>query len=264
MKKYQTLLVDIDNKIARVTLNRPEIHNAFNEVMLSELLEVCTELAEDKSVRVMVLTGAGKSFCAGADLHWMKKMISFSYEENFADAMVLANAMNALYSMPQPVIAKVNGSAIGGGMGLVTACDIALAAEHAKFSLSEVKIGLVPACIAPYVIRKAGPGPCREFFLTGERLTARRAKEGGLINNYYPAEKLDEEVEALVERLITSGPNALAYAKQLIDKIPGMNWETAKRFTADMIAQLRIGPEGQEGCAAFLEKRSPEWVDKKK
>lgn len=260
MKTYKTIILEINDRTARVILNRPEVHNAFNEVMLSEILDVCTGFAQDKSVRVVVFTGAGKSFCAGADIHWMKKMINFSYEENFADATVLAEAMNALYSMPQPTIARVNGSAIGGGMGLVTACDIAIAADHAKFSLSEVKIGLVPACIAPYVIRKAGQGPCREFFLTGERLTAARAKEGGLINKYVPPEELDREVDELVERLLTSGPNALAYAKKLIDRVPGMSWDEAKRFTADMIAQLRIGPEGQEGCAAFLEKRKPAWA----
>ena len=257
---YQTLNLDISNHLARLTLNRPEVHNAFNEVMLAEILEVCTNLAKDKNVRVLVFTGEGASFCAGADLNWMKKMVNFTYEENFADAMVLANAMNALYSMPQPTIARVNGAAIGGGMGFVTGCDIAIAADTARLSLSEVKIGLVPACIAPYVIRKAGPGKAREFFLTGERMTAQRALEAGFVNKVVPADQLDAAVEELVDRLLTSGPKAMAYAKELIDRVPGMNWEEAKRFTADMISRIRVGAEGQEGCAAFLQKRKPGWA----
>ncbi len=258
---YQTLTLTIKNGVATLTLNRPDIRNAFNEVMLAEILEVCTELAKREDVRALVFTGEGKAFCAGADLNWMKKMINYTYEENFADAMVLANAMNALYSMPQPTIARVNGHAIGGGMGFVTGCDIAIAADTAVLSLSEVKIGLVPACIAPYVIRKAGPGKAKEFFLTGERMTANRALEAGFLNKVVPPEELDEAVEELLGRLLTSGPRAMAYAKELIDKVPGMDWEEAKRFTADMISRIRVGDEGQEGCAAFLEKRKPKWLD---
>ena len=259
---YQTLTLTLDPRgLAILTLNRPEVRNAFNEVMLTEILEVCTDLAKREDVRALIFTGEGEAFCAGADLNWMKKMVNFTYEENFADAMVLANAMNALYSMPQPTIARVNGPAIGGGMGFVTGCDIAIAADTAVLSLSEVKIGLVPACIAPYVIRKAGPGKAKEFFLTGERMTAQRALKAGFINKVVPPEELDNAVGELVGRLLTSGPQAMAYAKELIDKVPGMTWEEAKKFTADIIARIRVGAEGQEGCAAFLEKRKPKWAE---
>lgn len=261
---YKTLTLNIENSIARLTLNRPEVHNAFNEVMLAEILEVCTKLAQDKSVRILIFAGNGKSFSAGADLNWMRKMIDYTYEENFADSMVLAEAMNALYSMPQPTIARVHGAAIGGGMGFVTGCDIAIASENAVFSLSEVKIGLIPACIGPYVIRKVGVGKAKEFFITGERMSAQRALEAGFINKVVPPEQLDAEVDDLIQRLLSSGPDAIAYAKELIDRVPGMPWEEAKRYTADMIARIRIGDEAQEGCAAFLEKRVPKWTEKGK
>lgn len=259
---YKTITLNITNRIARVNLNRPEVHNAFNEIMLAELLELFTDLGQNKEVRVMVMTGNGKSFAAGADLNWMKKMIDYSYEDNFADSMVLANAMNALYSMPQPTIARVNGAAIGGGMGFVTGCDIAIAADTAKFSLSEVKIGLIPACIAPYVIRKVGPGKAKEFFITGERMNAERALENGFVNRVVPYDELDNAVDELVNTLLTSGPDAIAMAKELIDRAPGMGWEEVKTYTAGLIAKIRVGEEAQEGCAAFLEKRKPGWAGK--
>ncbi|NQS97331.1 MAG: enoyl-CoA hydratase/isomerase family protein [candidate division Zixibacteria bacterium] len=258
---YQTLTLTIDNRIARLTLNRPEVHNAFNEVMLAEILEVCTNIAQNKDVRILIFAGNGKSFSAGADLNWMRKMINYTYEENFADSMVLAKAMNALYSIPQPTIARVQGAAIGGGMGFVTGCDIAIASDKAIFSLSEVKIGLIPACIGPYVIRKVGPGKAREFFITGERMTPERALNAGFINQVVPHDELDQAVDDLTARLLSSGPEAIAYAKELIDRVPGMTWDEAKRYTADMIARIRIGDEAQEGCAAFLEKRKPGWIN---
>jgi len=259
IKMYQTITLSLDHKIAMVTLNRPEVHNAFNDVVLSELLAVFTELASNKEVRAVILAGNGKSFCAGADLNWMKKMKDYTYEENFADAMVLAKAMHAIYSLPQPTIARVNGSAFGGGMGLICACDMAIAAEGAKFSLSEVRLGLVPACIAPYVIRKIGVGRARQYFITGERMDTAKALEIGLVNQVVPLEGLDAAVEAQITHLLQCGPLAIAMAKELLDKVPGMSWDEAQRFNADMIARLRIGAEAQEGCAAFLEKRTPNW-----
>jgi len=258
---YQTITFTIKDRIAVVTLNRPEVHNAFNEIVLSELLQVFTDLANNKNVRVVILTGARGTFCAGADLNWMKKMKNYTYEENFADAMVLAKAMHAVYSLPQPSIARVNGSAFGGGVGLISACDIAIAAEGAKFSLSEVRLGLVPACIAPYVIRKVGVGRARQYFITGERLDTGKALEIGLINQVVPPDRLDSAVEQQISHLIQCGPNAIAMAKELLDKVPGMSWSDAQQFNADMIARLRISPEAQEGCAAFLEKRKPIWND---
>jgi methylglutaconyl-CoA hydratase len=258
--KFNTISYSLDNKIAKINLARPEVHNAFNEVMIAELTEVFSRISQDDSARVVVLTGNGESFCAGADLNWMKKMINFSYQQNLEDSLKLAELFYLMYSLPKPIIARVNGAAIGGGTGLVAVCDIAIAAEKAKFSLSEVKLGLVPACISPYVIRKVGEGRCREFFLTGERLTAIRALEMGLVNQVVPLESLDQAVEEKVKQLISSGPKAIAMCKELLKKVPGMNFDEAKTYTADMIASMRIGDEGQEGMNAFLEKRKPKWT----
>ncbi|MCK4223945.1 MAG: enoyl-CoA hydratase/isomerase family protein [candidate division Zixibacteria bacterium] len=260
-KRFETILYSTENKIARIYLNRPEVHNAFNEVMIAELTEVFKKISEDGGVRVVVLTGNGKSFSAGADLNWMKKMINFSYEQNLEDSLKLAELFYLMYSLPKPVIARVNGAAIGGGTGLVAVCDIAIAAENAKFSLSEVKLGLVPACISPYVIRKVGEGRCREFFLTGERLIAKRALELGLVNQVVPLEELDQAVQEKANHLISSGPKAIAMCKELLKNVPGMSFEKAKTYTADMIASMRIGDEGQEGMNAFLEKRRPNWSE---
>ncbi|MFQ6002613.1 MAG: enoyl-CoA hydratase/isomerase family protein [Candidatus Zixiibacteriota bacterium] len=259
-KNFETISYSMEDKVAKVLLNRPEVHNAFNEVMIAELTEIFKKISENESVRVAVLTGAGKSFSAGADLNWMKKMIDYSYEQNLEDSLKLAELFYLMYSLPKPVIARVNGAAIGGGAGLVAVCDIAIAAENAKFSLSEVKLGLVPACISPYVIRKVGEGRCREFFLTGERMTAKRSLEVGLVNHVVSLEKLDQAVQEIVDQLISSGPKALAMCKELLKNVPGMDFEKAKTYTADTIASMRIGDEGQEGMNAFLEKRKPKWA----
>ena len=259
--KFNTISYSLDNKIAKINLARPEVHNAFNEVMIAELTHVFSRISQDDSARVVVLTGNGESFCAGADLNWMKKMINFSYQQNLEDSLKLAELFYLMYSLPKPIIARINGTAIGGGTGLVAVCDIAIAAEKARFSLSEVKLGLVPACISPYVIRKVGEGRCREFFLTGERLTANRALELGLVNQVVPLEGLDQAVEEKVKQLISSGPKAIAMCKELLKNVPGMSFDEAKTYTADMIASMRIGDEGQEGMNAFLEKRKPKWTN---
>jgi methylglutaconyl-CoA hydratase len=260
-KSFETISYSFKNRVASVTLNRPEVHNAFNEVMIAELTEIFKKVSVDDAVRVVVLTGNGKSFSAGADLNWMKKMINYSYEENLDDSLKLAELFHLMYSCPKPVIARVNGAAIGGGTGLVAVCDIAIAAENAKFSLSEVKLGLVPACISPYVIRKVGEGRCREFFLTGERLIAKRAMELGLVNQVVPLEELDRAVQEKADQLISSGPKAITMCKELLKNVPGMDFDKAKTYTADMIARMRIGDEGQEGMNAFLEKRKPKWTE---
>jgi methylglutaconyl-CoA hydratase len=261
-KNFTTISYKLADKIATVTLDRPEVHNAFNDVMIAELAQVFKQISENRSVRVVVLTGNGKSFSAGADLNWMKKMIDYSYEQNLDDSLKLADLFYLMCSLPKPIIARVNGAAIGGGTGLVAVCDIAIAAENAKFSLSEVKLGLVPACISPYVIRKVGEGKCREFFLTGERLTAQRALEAGLVNQVVPIEGLDRAVEEKAGQLISSGPKALAMCKELLQKVPGMGFDEARTYTADMIARMRIGDEGQEGMNAFLSnKRKPKWAE---
>jgi len=256
----ETIRCITNGPVARITLNRPDIHNAFNDVMLAELISVFRDLHEKKGkVRVVILTGSGKSFCAGADLNWMRKMIHYSYEENLKDSNQVSECMHLLYTLPMPTIGRINGAAIGGGMGLVAACDIVVAQEDAVFSLSEVKLGLVPACISPYVIRRAGEARCREFFLSGERIAASKALAAGLVNEVVPLADLDDAVQHWTDRFLKNGPEALAVCKEFLEKVPGMPLEEAKTYTADGIAKLRISPEGQEGMNAFLEKRKPGW-----
>lgn len=261
MSNYETIALSIEHKIARVMLNRPEIHNAFNEVMIAELMEVFQKLKADDKLRVAILTGEGKSFCAGADLHWMKKMKGYTYEENFEDALALAELMYEMFCFPKPLVGRINGAAIGGGTGLVSVCDIVIAAETAKFSFSEVKIGLVPACISPYILNRVGFTRANLLFITGERFDARRALEVGLVDEVCPLEELDGRVDKMVKQLISSGPQALATAKQLLRDIPHMAMEEKRRHSADVLAKLRISDEGQEGLAAFLEKRKPRWAE---
>lgn len=256
----ETILFNVDGPVARIILNRPKIHNAFNEIMLSELIQVFRDVQKQKGeIRVVILAGNGKSFCAGADLHWMKKMIHYSYEENVEDSNRLSECLHQLYTLPQPTIARVQGAAIGGGMGLVAACDIAVVQENVMFSLSEVKVGLVPACISPYVLKRAGESKCREFFLSGERIDARRALSAGLVNEVVPYDELDSAVDRWKNQFLKNGPEALAVCKELLEKVPGMDLDKAKTYTADVIAKLRISEEGQEGIKSFLEKGKPKW-----
>jgi methylglutaconyl-CoA hydratase len=257
---FETLDVKSKNNVTWVALDRPDVRNAFNEVMIEELIGVLDQVTEDNTVRVLVLTGNGKAFCAGADLNWMKKMKEFSYEENHADALRLAELMFKLYNLPKPTVARVNGASIGGSNGLVAACDIAIASHRAEFSLSEVKIGLVPACIGPYLLKKVGEKACRELFLSGERISADQAQSMGLVNDVVTHANLTRRVEERISGLITSGPNALAVSKELLSKISFMPLEEARDYTARVIAELRSGDEAQEGMTAFLEKRKPKWV----
>jgi len=260
-RRYETIAVESEGKVARLWLDRPDVHNAFNSAMIRELRAALAELRKDKEARVVVLSGRGKSFCAGADLNWMREIIRFSYEQNLQESLELAEFLYELYAFPLPTIARVNGAAIGGGAGFLSACDIVVASAEAKFGLSEVKIGLVPACIAPYVVRRIGESRARQYFLTGERIDAHRAVEIGLANSAVEAARLDAKVEEIAWLLISSGPEALACCKELLRRVPGMGFEEAKRFTAEMIAGLRVSLEGQEGMAAFLEKRKPGWAE---
>jgi len=229
--------------------------------MICELLKVFRELHQARGVRVVIFTGEGKSFCAGADLNWMKRVKDYSFDENLRESLDISELMYSIYSLPIPTVARVNGAAVGGGMGFVATCDIAVAQSDARLSLSEVKLGLVPACISPYVIRKAGEGACREFMLTGERLTAQKAMRFGLVNEVVEPGDLDSSVSSFVEKLLSSGPHAVAICKELLRKVPAMSLEEAKKMTAEAIANLRVSDEGQEGMRAFLEKRKPRWVE---
>ena len=256
----KTIKYKIQNNVARVTLNRPEIHNAFNETMIAELLTLYQELGKMDSVRVVVITGAGKSFCAGANLNWMGGVIKYSYEQNLQESLQLAELFYTMYSLPKPTIALVNGAAIGGGAGMVAVNDLVIASEGAKFSFSEVKLGLVPACISPYVIRKVGENRSRELFLTGDRVDAQKAFAFGFVNQVVPQDKLEVAAQQQIEQLLSSGPQALAICKDLLEKVPQMSLEQAKTYTAESIAALRVSVEGQEGMKAFFEKRKPRWT----
>ncbi len=257
---YTTIKFEIRDNVAYVSFCRPDVHNAFNDAVIYELTDLFDRLEKEKGLRVVVLTGEGKSFCAGADLNWMKRVISQSFEENLNEANALAELFARIYHFRCPVIGKINGAAIGGGVGFVAVCDIAIAAETAKFSFSEVKIGVVPACIGPYVIKKIGEGKAREFFITGERMPAEKAQKIGLVNICVPDDRLNDEVDSLIKMIMSSGPEAVAMAKVLVSGIPAMTEAQYKPYTAEMIAKLRISDEGQEGMSAFLEKRKPKWV----
>ncbi|UCC40509.1 MAG: enoyl-CoA hydratase/isomerase family protein [Candidatus Aminicenantes bacterium] len=260
MDSYKTTSFTKEEKIARVCFNRPEVHNAFNSTMIRELDDVVDKIGKDKSLRVVILTGNGKSFCAGADIKWLREIVDYSFEQNLEESLELAEVLYKIYVLPKPTIAMVNGTAFGGGTGFLSVCDIAVASEDAKFGLSEVKIGLVPAAISPYVIRRIGEKNAREYFLTGERISAQKAQEIGLVNKVVPHAKLKETVDETAKHLLTSGPEAIASCKELIYKVPKMSFEEAKTYTARMIANLRVSEEGQEGTSAFLEKRKPSWI----
>jgi methylglutaconyl-CoA hydratase len=259
MAAYETIEVVQAGALARVTLARPDIRNAFNDVMIRELREAFAELVGATGLRAVVLTGEGSAFCAGADLNWMRRVLEWSYEQNYEDSLNLARLMRDIYEFPRPVIGRINGPAIGGGTGLVAVCDIAVASLDAIFSFSEVKIGLVPACISPYVLKRVGERYAREYFLTGERLSAQRALECGLVNYAVPVAELDGVVNRIVENLVTSGPEALATCKRMVRMVSDQDLDTAGPATAEMIARLRMSPEGQEGMSAFLDRRTPAW-----
>ena len=258
-KEFKTIIYAIEGKVARITLNRPEVHNAFNDVMFSELTGVFKDIQRRADIRVVVLTGAGKSYCAGADIYWMRKVKDYTYEQNYEDTLKLSELLYLIYSLPKPVVGRINGSAIGGGIGFVAICDIAIASSVAKFGFSEVKLGLIPACISPYIIRKCGEGKVRELFLTGERISAEMAMAVGLINRVVLPEELDDAVDELVNQLVSSGPNAMRLCKELLKNVPDMSLEEAVKYTTKALAELRMSGETQEGTSAFLEKRKPKW-----
>jgi len=258
---YSTIIAGHAARVARITLNRPEVRNAFTATMIRELREAVHAASSDPDVRAVLLTGAGNSFCAGADLNWMREIISATYEQNITESLALAELLEELDTIPKPTVARVNGPAVGGGTGFLSACDIALASSGATFGLSEVKLGLVPAVISPYIVRRIGESQARRYFLTGERFDARRAEEIGLVHAVVEPAELDARTDEILAGLLSSGPEALAKAKELLRRIPRMGPLEAKAYGAEMIAALRVSAEGQEGMAAFLERRKPKWAD---
>lgn len=262
MNSYKTITLETENQVATIQLNRPEIRNAFNEVMISELTNAFKLVGKMDEIRVIVLKGEGKSFCAGADLNWMRDVSKYSYEQNYAESYRLSECFYTIYSSPKPTIAVVHGAAIGGANGLLAACDIAICDNETVFSLSEVKIGIVPACISPYVIKRVGEYGARELMLTGRRINGQEAETYKLVNKSLPSENINEYVSQLINMLLTSGPAAITHCKKLIDKVVNhIDLDEALSYTAKMIAEIRASSEGQEGMAAFLEKRKPKWIE---
>ncbi len=257
---YQHLQVTRRGGVATVTLDRPDVHNAFNAALIAELTRCFAALGAEAGVRAIVLTGAGQSFSAGADLTWMRQSLDLSAEENVADAERLATMFETIDRCPLPVIARVNGASIGGGVGLVAVCDIAIAVAGARFAFSETKLGIAPAVIAPYVLRAIGESHARALFLTGARFDAVRAREIGLIHHVVTPNEFDAAVNEQLALLLSSGPTAIAAAKELLHALRSLDTAGARRETAATIARLRTGAEGQEGIRAFLEKREASWV----
>jgi len=250
--------------VARVTLNRPELRNAFDDSLIKRLHQSFDEIARDKAIRVMVLAGNGPAFCAGADLNWMKRMAGYSYDQNLADAKALADMLAALDRLPKPTIARVHGPVFAGGTGLVAACDIAVGTPEANMCLSEAKLGLSPATISPYVLRAIGERAARRYFLTAEVFDAEEALRIGMLSLLVPAAELDATIEGLVQHLLAGGPQAHAKIKNLIRAIAGRPVDTALMAdTAQRIAEIRVSPEGREGIASFLDKRKASWCSPK-
>jgi len=255
------ILVEKRDHVAFVTLNRPDIRNAFDDVLISSLAQVLKSVEEDESIRALVLAGAGSAFCAGADLNWMKRMAGYTYEQNVADAQALADMLAALAHFPKPTIARVHGPAFAGGTGLVAACDIAVGTPDAKFCFSEAKLGLSPATISPHVIRAIGERAARRYFLTAEVFDAAEAARIGLLTLLVEKNALDPTIDGLLEHLLAGGPQAHARIKELISAVSAKTLDRALAAdTARRIADIRVSPEGKEGITSFLEKRKPEWA----
>jgi len=253
----ETVRVVSQGGIARITLNRPEVRNAFNETLIRELTRAFGELGPE--VRVVILTGEGKAFCAGADLKWMQESVSLGDAGNAADAAAMATVFRQIDETPRAVICRLNGPAIGGGLGLVAACDLVVTIDSVKFAFSEVRLGVVPAVISPFVLRRLGPARARRWFVTGELFGADEGRRIGLVDEVAPAEQLDAVIEGITKAVLRAGPRAVDAAKRLVREVEAADSEAVHERTAALIASLRVGAEGQEGLRAFLEKREPRW-----
>ena len=256
------IVTEIDRRgVASLILNRPDVHNAFDDVLIQRLSEALDALAGDDNVRVLKVLGRGKSFSAGADLNWMRRMADYSEEENLRDARKVAHMFHKLATFPHPTLAVVHGNAFGGGVGLVACCDIAVANVDARFSLSEVKLGLIPATISPYVIEAMGARQARRLFLSAERFDGNAARDYGLIHEVSPADRLDEAADVFISQLLENGPEAMTASKQLVSAVANRAIdEDVQTDTAARIARQRATAEGREGVAAFLGKRPPAWI----
>ena len=256
------VITQIDSRgVAQVTLNNPDKHNAFDDQMIIELTNAFNALAANANVRIMLLKSEGKSFSAGADLDWMKRMASYSYQQNLNDARALAAMLKALHQMPIPTIARVQGAAFGGAVGLISCCDIALASSNASFALSEVKIGLVPSTISPYVIAAIGERHAKRYFMTAERFDANTALQISLVHEAVEEQFLDDKVEQLITAILSNGPEAVVAAKQLVFAVSGKAIDSSLiEHTCEVIAGIRVSAQGQEGLSAFLDKRKPHWL----
>lgn len=258
MSDYEYILME-GQEVITATLNRPEIHNPFDDKMIAELTSCFQYIQRNENARAVVITGAGKSFCAGADLNWMKRMGQYSLEENMKDAGGLSAMFQALEDIEVPVIARVNGAALGGGAGLVCACDFAIASEFVKIGFSEVKLGLLPGVISPYVIDRIGAKKAIQLFTTGERLDAQKALDAGLVDQIVCHEGLDMVIDQLVAQILSGGPQAVKECKRLARTGAHMERDEFKKYCINAIAQIRASSEGKEGVASFLEKREPKW-----
>lgn len=256
-----TIEIEKNNGLGTIWLNRPKFRNAMNGEMIDEIIETLDSFENDNDIRIVLIRGKEKTFCSGADLNWMSEVVKFGYEKSFEESKVLAQCFYKIYTFPKPTIAVVHGAAIGGANGLLAACDYVYCADDTVFSLSEVKIGLVPAAISPYVLKRVGEYAGKELFLSGKRFAGKEAENYKLVNKSIAIDELDNLVQKTVKLLKTSGPEAMKMAKKLIFEVSNnLSMDEAIEFTADMIAKMRISEEGQEGMAAFLEKRKPNWI----
>jgi methylglutaconyl-CoA hydratase len=256
---FSHLMVRREGPVEHLSLNRPDVRNAFNEQLIAELTEWAAAIRDDRAVRVVVLSGAGKSFCAGADIGWMAKTAEFSEDENLRDAAAASRMFGALNTLPVPLIGRVHGAALGGGVGLAAVCDIVVAESGTLFGFTEVRLGILPAVISPFVLEKIGRSAARELFLTGARFSAQRARELGLVHAVVSDAQLDATIRTYVEDCLSGGREAIAAAKALIARVWDQSFDAAVPITAAALAERRVSLEGQEGLRAFLEKRKPGW-----
>jgi len=256
-----SLSTSLTGHCATVTLNRPEVRNAFNDEVIAELTLAFTQLGQNPEVRAIVLAAEGPAFCAGADLHWMRRMADYSHAENLADAAQLAEMLRVIDTCPKPTVARIQGDVYAGGMGLVAACDMAVSVEAAAYCLSEVRLGLVPATISPYVMRAMGTRAAHRYFLTAERFDAAEALRIGFVHAVVPAERLDEQVDEIIRALVNASPNAVKECKTLLHDVAGKDIDAALiAHTVEGIASIRASAEGREGVQSFLQKRKPNWL----